>query len=151
LNGRVGAKHTNSGSKLRTTKRNHVLADVASDKLAMLRVRVSQDVLNQVVAILITSNINQRDAGTIKAALTDPVEIATEEIGPANLEALFNYFGSKLIHTVLRSVTDDMVDSTAAVTRGAMFTDMLNAPITELTMGNNINTRKDLFNTGALR
>lgn len=38
LDSRVGAEHANTRAKLGSTERNHVLANMASNKLAVLRV-----------------------------------------------------------------------------------------------------------------
>lgn len=43
-----------------------------------------------------------------------------------------------------------MVDGAAAVSRGAMLADVLNAPVAELAMGDNVNVGEDLLNAGAL-
>lgn len=43
-----------------------------------------------------------------------------------------------------------MVDGTAAVGRRAMLADMLDAPVAELAMGDNVDVGKDLFNARTL-
>lgn len=53
---RVAAENGDSGSILRATQRDHVLADMRSNKLSTLRIGMSEDVLNEVVAELITGN-----------------------------------------------------------------------------------------------
>jgi hypothetical protein len=53
---RVAAKHGDAGAVLGTTKRDHVLADMAAHNLAMLGATVGQDVLDEVVSELIPSN-----------------------------------------------------------------------------------------------
>jgi hypothetical protein len=50
-----------------------MLADVASDDLSMLRVGVSQNVLNEIVAILVAGNINEWNSRTIKATFADAI------------------------------------------------------------------------------
>jgi hypothetical protein len=57
-NSRIGAKHSDTRTKLRSSKRNHMLADVSGNDLSMLRICMGEYVLNQVVAILITGNID---------------------------------------------------------------------------------------------
>lgn len=58
LNGRVGAEHANTRAKLRSTEGDHMLANVLSDNLTVLRVGVCKDVLNEVVAVLVTCDVN---------------------------------------------------------------------------------------------
>lgn len=85
------------------------------------------------------------------AAFTDPVEVATQELNTTDLETFLDDLGGELIHAVLRGVTNDVVDCTTAVSWGTMFADVLNAPVAELTMSNNINAGKDFLNARALR
>lgn len=49
----ITAKHGDAGPVLGATQRDHVLADVGCDNLTTLRIRVGQDVLDQVVAKLV--------------------------------------------------------------------------------------------------
>lgn len=127
-----------------------MLADVGSHNLTMLRVRMGEDILDQVVPILITGDVDEGDAGTTNAALADTVKVASEKLGTPNLEALLNYLGSKLVHAILGGVADDVVDSPAAVSRGAMLADVLDAPIAKLAVGDDVDVREDLLDTGAL-
>jgi hypothetical protein len=150
LNGRVSAEHANSRAELRSTKRNHVLANVASNKLAMLRVGMGKDVLNQVISILITSNIDQGDSRTIQTTLANTIKVATQEISTANFEALLNDLGGELVHAILGCVTNDMINCSTSVRRGTMLTDMLDAPVAKLAMCNDVDTSKNLFDARAL-
>lgn len=86
----IGAEHSNAGAELRSTKGNHVLPDVSRNDLAMLRVGMGQNVLDEVVAILVAGDIDQRDAWTVMSALANAIQIATQELGTSNLEALLN-------------------------------------------------------------
>lgn len=52
----VAAEHCHTRSVFGTAERDHVLADVRSNYLAMVRAAVSEDVLDQVVAELITGD-----------------------------------------------------------------------------------------------
>lgn len=52
----VAAEHRDTRAVLRTAEGYHVLANVAAHKIAEVRVAVGQDVLDQVVSKLITSN-----------------------------------------------------------------------------------------------
>lgn len=150
LDRRVGAEHANTRAELGPTKRDHVLANVLSDNLTMLRVGVCEDVLDEVIAVLIACDINQWNARAIVATLTNSIEVASKEVNTPNLEALLNNLGSKLIHAVLRSITDNMVNCTAAISRRAMLADVLNAPVAELAVSNNVDAGKDFFDARAL-
>jgi hypothetical protein len=55
-----------------------------------------------------------------------------------------------LVHAVLGSIANDMFGGTAAISWGSMLTDMLNAPISKLAMGDNVDAGKNLLNARAL-
>jgi hypothetical protein len=150
-NGRVGAKHTDTRPKFGSTERDHVLADVASDNLSMLGVGVSKNVLNEIVAVLVAGNVNEWDAWTVVAAFANTIKISTKKFHSANLEALFNNFGGKLVHAILRCIADDMVNSTATINRCSMLANVLNAPIAKLAVSNDVDTSENFFDAGALQ
>jgi hypothetical protein len=128
-----------------------VLANVLGDNLTMLRVGVSENVLDQVVTVLIAGNINQRNAWTVETTFADTIKISAKEVNATNLEAFLNNLGGELVHAVLRGITDDVVNGTAAVSGCTMLADVLDAPVTELAMSDNVNACKNLLNAGALR
>ena len=151
LDGRVGAEHANSRSKLGATERDHVFSDVLSNNLTVLRVGVRENVLDEVVAVLITGDVDQWNARTIETTLTDTIEVASEEVNTTNLEALLDDLGSELIHAVLGSIANDMINGSATISGGTMLANVLNAPVAKLSMSNNVNALQDLFNARALR
>ena len=53
---RVAAEHGDARTILGATKGDHMLADVGSNNLAMVRSAVGEDVLDQVISELITSD-----------------------------------------------------------------------------------------------
>ena len=101
LDGRVGAKHANSGAELGSAEGHHVLANMLGNDFPVLRVGVSENVLDEVVAILVTRDVNQRNARAVETTLTDTIKITTEEINTPDLETLLNNLGCELIHAVL--------------------------------------------------
>jgi hypothetical protein len=150
LNSWIGAKHTNAGAEFGSTERDHVLSDVLRNNLAMLRVGVRQDVLNEVVSILVAGYVDQWNTRSVKTTLTNTVKIAAKEVDTSNFETLLDNLGSELIHAILGSVTNDMINGSTTICRSSMFADMLDAPVTELSMSNNVSARKDLFNAWTL-
>lgn len=78
------------------------------------------------------------------------IEIAVQEIVTADLEALLNHFGCKLIDGVFRGKAKDVLNGASAVGDRSMFANMLNTPIAELTMGNNVDTGQNFVDTRAL-
>jgi hypothetical protein len=117
----------------------------------MLRVGVSEDILDQVITVLIACNINQWNAGAVETTFANTIEIPAQEINAANLEALLNNLGCKLVHAVFRGIADDMVNGTAAVSWSTMLADVLDAPVAELAMSDNVNACKNLLDARALR
>jgi len=55
-----------------------------------------------------------------------------------------------LVHTVFGGVAKNMVDSATTVSWSAMLADMLNAPIAELTVSDNVDAIEDLGNARTL-
>lgn len=146
----IGAEHPDTRPELGAAEGHHVLSNMSSHNLPMLRVGVRQDVLDQVVAVLVTGDVDERDAWTVNPALTDAVEVAAEKLRSANLQTLLHYFGGKLIHAVLGGVADDVVNRTAAVRGSSMFADVLNAPVAKLTVSHNVNVCENFLDAGAL-
>jgi hypothetical protein len=146
----VGAEHTDAGAKLGASEGDHVLSDVCRHHLSVLGGSIVENPLHQVVAILVAGNINQRDPGTITAALADTVEVAAQELGTPNLETLLHHLGGKLVSAVLGCITDDMVNGPAAIRRSTVLADVLDAPVPELPVSNDVDVGKDLFDAGPL-
>lgn len=128
-----------------------MLPDVSSDHISVLGIGMGQDVLNEVIAILVAGNVDQRNAWTVETTLADSVKVTAKKLGTSDLEALLDHLGSELIHGVLCSVTNDMVDGTAAVGRGTVFADMLDAPVAKLAVSHDVDVGKDFFNAWALQ
>lgn len=127
-----------------------MLPNVGSNDLAVLSAGMGQDVLNKVIAILIAGNVDEWNARAVATPLADTIEVSAEELWTTNLEALFDDLRGKLIGAVLGSVANDVVDSSAAIRRSAMLADVLNAPVSKLTVGNNVDVGEDFFNAWSL-
>lgn len=128
-----------------------MLADVSSDHVSVLGIGVGQDVLDEIVAILVAGNVDQRNAWTVETTLADSVKVAAKKLRASDLETLLNDLGSELIHGILCSVTNDMIDSTAAVGGGTVFADMLDAPVAKLAVCHDVDVGKDFFNAWTLQ
>jgi len=61
----------------------------------MLRVGVSENILDEVVAVLVAGDVDQWNARTIETTLTDTVKIASEGVNTQSL-GLLNDLGRKL-------------------------------------------------------
>lgn len=127
-----------------------MFADVSSDHVSVLGIRVGQDVLNEIIAILVAGNVNQWNTRTVKTALADPVKVAAKKLGASDLEAFLNNLGRELIHGILRSVPNDMINGTAAVRRGTMLANVLDAPVAKLTVRHDVDVGKDFLDARAL-
>lgn len=73
-----------------------------------------------------------------------------KELRAANLQALLHDLGSKLVHAILRGIADHMIDSSTAISWSTMLADVLDAPIAELPVGNDINGLENLFDARTL-
>lgn len=149
--GWVGAKHADSGPELGATQRDHVLSNMSSDNVAMLWAGMGQDVLNQVIAVLVAGDVNERNAGPVGTALANTIQVPAKELGSANLQTLLDNLGRELVRAVFGGVPDNVVDGTAAVGGSAVLADVLDAPVTKLPVGNNVNVGEDFLDAGPLR
>ena len=95
--------------------------------------------------------VNQGNARTIRAPFADTFEITLKELSTSDLEAFLDNLGSKLVHTVFGSIAENVIDSTATVSRCCVFADVLDTPITKLTVGNNVNAGEDFVDARTLK
>lgn len=127
-----------------------MLPDVSSNHVSVLGVGMGQDVLNEIVAVLVAGNVDQGNARTVETTLADSVKVAAKKLGASDLEAFLNDLGSELIHGILRSVSNDMVNGTAAVRRSTMFANVLDAPVPKLAVRDDVDVGKDFLDAWAL-
>jgi hypothetical protein len=121
-----------------------------SNPVTVLGAGMGEDPLDKIVAILVAGNVNQGDTGAIYAAFADLLKVAVDEVVALSLQALLNHLGGVLVHAVLRSKADDVVESAALIGRGTLLADVLDAPIAKLAMGNNVNVGQDLLDARSL-
>jgi len=114
-------------------------------------VGIHQNPLDQIIAVLVASNIDERNAWTIWMSCGDDSEISIKEFDPTNLETLLDDFGSKLVNAVAVRVGKNVIDNSAPVCRRTMFAEMLDAPITELAMSNEIDACDNFFDSRTLK
>lgn len=73
-----------------------------------------------------------------------------QEFSASHLKTLLHDLGSKLIGTVLSGEAENMLDSTTFVSGATVLADVLNAPVAELTMRDNVNTGEDFVDARTL-
>lgn len=128
-----------------------MLPNMSCDDFSVLGRSIVENPLDEVVSVLIARNVDERDASSVAATLANSIKIASEKLGTANLETLFDDLGGKLIGTVLGGVANNMVNSSAAIRRSTMLANVLDAPVSELAMSHNVDVRQNLFDAGTLR
>lgn len=133
----------------------------------MMGLSMDENVLDQIVAILISSNydkisncrlngihtnltVDQWHAWAIRTSFADLVEITIEEIRSTNFETLLNDLRSELIGAIFSGVLQDVLNGATFVSRGTMLAYMLNAPVAKLTMRDNVDIGKDLADARTL-
>lgn len=94
--------------------------------------------------------IDQRHAWTILTSLANPLKVAVKEVVTTNLKALLDHLGRILVDAIVGCESKDVVNGPATVGRSTMFANMLDAPIAELAMGDDIDASQNLVDTGAL-
>jgi hypothetical protein len=149
--GRVSAEHGNTRSVLGASERDHVLADVGCNELAVVAAAVGEDVLDEVVSELISSDVDQGHARALRAAFADTLKVTVEELVAADFKALLDDLGSILVHAVLGRETEDVVDRAVAISRSPMLADVLNAPVAELAVRDDIDASKHFIDARTLR
>ena len=92
-----------------------MLADVCGDNLATLWICIGEEVLDEVVAELISGDVNQRHASTASVHFADAIKVAIEEFGTSDFEAFLDNLGGELVHAVFRSITEDVLDGVSTV------------------------------------
>lgn len=127
-----------------------MLANVNGDLLALVMMSIHQDPLNQIVAILIASNVDERNTRSIWTLSSDDSQVAIQELESTNLETLLDNLGSKLINAVVVGIGQDVIDDTTLVRGRAVLAQVLDTPVTELTMSDEIDVRDDFFDGRAL-
>ncbi len=144
----------------------HYSPNVIGDLLTLVVVSVHEDPLDQVVAVLITGDyhalarssgylvdaltVDEGDARTLRMSSRHNTQVTVHELGTTDLEALLHNLGSKLVDAVAVSVGENVVDDTALVRRRTMFAQVLDTPVSELAMSNQIDACNDFFNGRAL-
>jgi len=63
---------------------------MSGNNLTMLRVGMSEDVLDEIVAVLVARDVDQGNTRTVDPSFADPIEVAAEKFRPSNLEALLD-------------------------------------------------------------
>lgn len=127
-----------------------MLPDMRRHHFAVLGRRVVEDPLDEIVAVLVARNVNQRDPSTIATTLAHSVQVSAQKISPTNLQTLLNHLRGKLIGTVLGSVSNYMVNGPTAVRRRTVLANVLDAPVSKLAVGHNIDIGKHFFNARPL-
>lgn len=146
----VGAQHSDTRSKFGPPERDHVLSDMGSNHLTMLRRSVVKNPLNKVISVLVAGNVNQRNASAVAAPFANSIKISTEKLGTSNLEALLHNLGGELISAILCGIPNDVVDSSAAVRGRSVLAYVLDAPVPKLAVSHNVDIGKDFFDARAL-
>jgi len=69
--------------------------------LSLVMMSVHQNPLDQVVPILVASNIDERNTWAVGVCCGDDSEVALKELDTSDLQALLDNFGCKLIDAVI--------------------------------------------------
>ena len=83
--------------------------------------------------------VNQRHPWSICTTGTHSRQVAIQKFRAANLQAFFHDLRGKLIHAEIDGPEKDMLNSTALVMGGTVLANVLNAPISELAVGEHVN------------
>ena len=94
--------------------------------------------------------VNERDTRTISTTFTYTIKEALQEVRTTNLQTFLDDLGCKLVHAILCGIAEHVVYGTATISRKAMLADVLDAPVAELAMRDNVDAVEDLVDAGTL-
>jgi hypothetical protein len=94
--------------------------------------------------------VNQGHPRSVSPAGTHATKVAIKELRASYLQAFLDNLGGELIHAVVNCPEENVLGGTALVMRSAVLTDMLNAPISKLAMGEGVDVCDYLFDCRAL-
>jgi hypothetical protein len=81
----------------------------------------------------------------------DDTEVTIHKFNTTNLEAFLHNLGSKLVDAVIVGILENVVDDTTLVRRGTMLAQVLDTPVAELTVSDEVDACNDFLNGGALQ
>lgn len=81
---------------------------------------------------------------------SDLGEVAVHELGTTNLQALLDNLGGELVDAIAIGLGQDVVNDSSLVSRRSMLAQVLDAPIAELSMGDEINVGNDFVDGRSL-
>ena len=90
--------------------------------------------------------VDECHARTFRLSFANDRQVLAKELVAFDLEALLDYLRRVLIDAVVHCTMKDMINRTTHIIWCTMLADVLNTPIAELAMGNEINVSKHLFN-----
>lgn len=123
-----------------------MLSYVDGNLLSLLLVGIHKNPLNEIVAVLIASNIDERNSWSLGMSCGNHIQIPIEKLNSANLEAFLDHLRGILVDAVAVSIDEDVVNDTSFVRWSTVLTEMLDAPVAKLSVSNEINVGNDFLN-----
>jgi hypothetical protein len=131
-------------------ERHHVFANMKGNLISHGRRAILQEVLNEIVAMDVGTDIDQRHTWTTWFLFRDLGDVGLEEFVATSFQCLFDDFGGELVGAVGCCVIEDDFKGTETVFWMAVFDNVLDDPISPLTTSNGVDIFKDLLNTRSL-
>jgi hypothetical protein len=94
--------------------------------------------------------VDNGETRTLWVRLANATKVSLKKSWFTNLEALLDCLGGVLIHGVFGSTKYDEIDGALTILRSAVFTDVLDTPVSKLTMNDDVNAVENLVNAWAL-
>ena len=94
--------------------------------------------------------VDERHARAIGTSLADTIQVPVQKLATTNLEAFLDDLGGILVHAILCTEAEDVVNGATTVGGRAMLADVLNAPVAELAVSNNVDAGQDLIDARTL-
>lgn len=97
-----------------------MFADVDGDLFSLVMMSIHQNPLNQIVAVLVSRDVNEWYTRTIRMSGGDNSEISLQEFNSANLQTFFDNLRGELIYAVAVGIGKNVVNDTTLVRRRTM-------------------------------
>lgn len=99
---------------------------------------------------MVASDVDEWNTWTFRVRSGDDREVTVEKVHTSNLKAFLHDFGGILIDAVAVSIGKNMVNDPALVLWFSVLAQVLNAPVSELTMSNEVNVVNDFIDGRSL-
>ena len=94
--------------------------------------------------------VDKGHSRAVRTTFTNPLQVSSQEVSTADFQALLDHLRSELINAVFGCIAQDMFDGPATISWRSMLANVLDAPIAELPVSDDVDVVKNFIDTRAL-